>query len=183
MPLGDPDAVRVGGLRVAFYTEDGETATSDDTAAAVREAAEALRQAGALVTERCPTNVGRDALELTRRYWGWNELEGGGPFSCLPTGMGSAPTCSRSWKRSRSSSARPRPLPRPSRRRSRDDVQLHTPVLAHRTALPRRAFRPFARGLPIGVQTVGRMWREDQAVAAARSIETTIGGWRQPPKT
>jgi len=35
-------------------------------------------------------------------------------------------------------------------------------------------------GLPIGVQIVGRVWREDQAVAAARSIETTIGGWRQP---
>ncbi len=35
-------------------------------------------------------------------------------------------------------------------------------------------------GLPIGVQIVGRAWREDQAVAAARSIETTIGGWRQP---
>jgi amidase len=35
-------------------------------------------------------------------------------------------------------------------------------------------------GLPIGVQTVGRVWREDQAVAAARTIETTIGGWRRP---
>jgi len=35
-------------------------------------------------------------------------------------------------------------------------------------------------GLPIGVQIVGGLWREDRAVAAARSIETTIGGWRQP---
>ena len=35
-------------------------------------------------------------------------------------------------------------------------------------------------GLPIGVQVVGRVWREDHAVAAARSIETTIGGWLQP---
>ena len=35
-------------------------------------------------------------------------------------------------------------------------------------------------GLPIGVQIVGRVWREDLAVAAARSIEATVGGWRQP---
>jgi amidase len=38
-------------------------------------------------------------------------------------------------------------------------------------------------GLPIGVQIVGRVWRDDQAVAAARSIETTIGGWRPPSRT
>jgi amidase len=24
-----------------------------------------------------PANVGRDALDITRRYWEWNELEGG----------------------------------------------------------------------------------------------------------
>jgi amidase len=35
-------------------------------------------------------------------------------------------------------------------------------------------------GLPIGVQIVGRVWREDQAVAAGRTIQTMIGGWRRP---
>ena len=77
VPLGDSGAARLGGLQVAFYTEDGETATTPDTAAAVREAAEALRQSGARVSERCPANVGRDALDITRRYWDWNDLEGG----------------------------------------------------------------------------------------------------------
>ena len=77
VPLGDPAAVPLDGLRVAFYTDDGETATTPDTAAAVRDAAEALRQSGARVTERCPANVGRDALDITWRYWGWDDLEGG----------------------------------------------------------------------------------------------------------
>jgi amidase len=36
-------------------------------------------------------------------------------------------------------------------------------------------------GLPIGVQVVSRVWREDVAIAAARHIEATIGGWRRPP--
>jgi amidase len=36
-------------------------------------------------------------------------------------------------------------------------------------------------GLPIGVQVVGRAWREDQAIAAARCIEAALGGWRPPP--
>jgi amidase len=36
-------------------------------------------------------------------------------------------------------------------------------------------------GLPIGVQLVARPWREDVALAAARRIETALGGWQPPP--
>jgi amidase len=32
-------------------------------------------------------------------------------------------------------------------------------------------------GLPIGVQIVARPWREDVALAIARHVETTMGGW------
>ncbi len=35
--------------------------------------------------------------------------------------------------------------------------------------------------LPIGVQMVARPWREDVALAVARYIETTFGGWQCPP--
>jgi len=31
------------------------------------------------------------------------------------------------------------------------------------------------------VQVVGRAWREDRAIAAARCIEAALGGWRPPP--
>jgi Asp-tRNA(Asn)/Glu-tRNA(Gln) amidotransferase A subunit family amidase len=36
-------------------------------------------------------------------------------------------------------------------------------------------------GLPIGVQVVGRTWREHEAIAAARCIEDALGGWCPPP--
>ena len=35
-------------------------------------------------------------------------------------------------------------------------------------------------GLPIGVQTVARPWREDVALAAAHYLETTLGGYIRP---
>jgi amidase len=36
-------------------------------------------------------------------------------------------------------------------------------------------------GLPIGVQIISRPWREDIALAIARHLEQTLGGWRRPP--
>jgi amidase len=36
-------------------------------------------------------------------------------------------------------------------------------------------------GLPIGVQVVGRPWREDVVLAIAKRIETALGGYRPPP--
>jgi amidase len=36
-------------------------------------------------------------------------------------------------------------------------------------------------GLPIGVQVVGPVWREDVALAVAGYLELTVGGWRRPP--
>jgi amidase len=38
-----------------------------------------------------------------------------------------------------------------------------------------------SEGLPIGVQVVARLWREDVALAVAHYIETALGGWK-PPK-
>jgi amidase len=35
-------------------------------------------------------------------------------------------------------------------------------------------------GLPIGIQIVGRPWREDVVLAAAAFLEKQLGGW-QPP--
>ncbi len=35
-------------------------------------------------------------------------------------------------------------------------------------------------GLPIGVQVVVRLWREDVALAVVQHIETVLGGWQRP---
>jgi amidase len=182
MPLGDPAAVSLSGLRVAFYTDDGETATTPDTASAIREAAAALRQSGARVIERCPSNVTRDALELTRRYWGWSDLDGGGTVRLLAD-----------WDRFRTNMLAfmdsvelilcpTAPTPAPLQGEGLETM-FHYTLPYSLTGQP-CVVVPSGRsgdGLPIAVQIVARAWREDQAVAAAQCIETTLGGWRQPP--
>ena len=45
-------------------------------------------------------------------------------------------------------------------------------------AVVRAATSP--QGLPIGIQCVAQPWREDIALAAARQIESEIGGWQSP---
>ena len=181
VPMGDSGAVPLDGLRVAFYTDDGETDTTPDTAAAVRDAAEALRQSGAEMTERCPANVGRGALDLTRRYWGWNDLEGGKSVQLLAD-----------WDRFRSDMLAfmesvdlilcpTAPTPAPLHGHGADTMFNYT--LPYSLTGQPCVVVPSGRsgdGLPIGVQIVGRVWREDQALAAARNIETAIGGWRRP---
>jgi fatty acid amide hydrolase len=63
MPLGDPGAVDVSRLRIAYYTDDGTFMVAPAVRRAVREAANALRSQGAQVTAWSPPDVGH-AMEL-----------------------------------------------------------------------------------------------------------------------
>jgi fatty acid amide hydrolase len=57
MPLGDPGAVKVSRLRVAYYTDDGTFQVAPAVRRAVLEAAEVLRSCGAQVTAWTPPDV------------------------------------------------------------------------------------------------------------------------------
>jgi amidase len=57
MPLGDPQAVQLAGLRVAFYTDDGLAAPTPETVQTVQTAAQTLAEAGLLVEEARPPGV------------------------------------------------------------------------------------------------------------------------------
>jgi fatty acid amide hydrolase len=63
LPLGDPASVDLSQLRVATYDDDGTFAVAPAVRRAVREAAAALEQAGAQVSEWLPPQVPH-ALEL-----------------------------------------------------------------------------------------------------------------------
>ena len=63
VPLGDPTQVDLQGLRVAFHTDNGIVAPTDDIAGVVRDAARVLADAGALVVEARPP-VPADAYGL-----------------------------------------------------------------------------------------------------------------------
>lgn len=55
VPLGDPADVDLSELRVCFYADNGSRPASDETAAAVRAAADVLRDRGASVSEDLPS--------------------------------------------------------------------------------------------------------------------------------
>lgn len=57
VPLRDPRAVAIKGLRVALHTENGIMPASADVAAVVKNAAKSLADAGAIVEEKIPTGI------------------------------------------------------------------------------------------------------------------------------
>jgi amidase len=57
MPLADPRAVDLGGLRSAFYTHNDVVSPTSETVDVVRTAASALSDAGCIVTEDRPPEV------------------------------------------------------------------------------------------------------------------------------
>jgi len=57
MPLGDPRAVRLPRLRVAFHTDNGIFSPTSETATAVIAAAKACGEAGMIVEEKRPNGI------------------------------------------------------------------------------------------------------------------------------
>ncbi len=64
MPVADPATVKLKGLRVAYFTDNGIAAPTPEVAAVVQAAAAALAVAGAHVTEARPPGI-----ETTRDTW------------------------------------------------------------------------------------------------------------------
>lgn len=83
-PLLDPSAVDVGGLRVAWFADNGIRPPTPETAAAVRTAVEAIAATGATTVEQVPPDVvdARPAWEAVVRAdgfaWLWRLIERAG---------------------------------------------------------------------------------------------------------
>jgi amidase len=209
MPLGDPQAVSLQGLRVAMYTRNGILAATPETVAAVQRAATALTEAGAHVHDDRPPLLERaEALynalsDADGRAWVRRLLQQAGTTAVHPR------------LQQRLEEARPLPvgdftalLEEVDRCRSALLTFLHAydlilcPVCAfpappHGTTLSIPSYTgvynltgwPGAvvrggtspEGLPIGVQLVARPWREDVALAVAQYLEGALGGWQRPP--
>jgi amidase len=79
MPLGDPATVGIKGLRIAFHTDNGIEPPSAEIAQAVRSAAKALSDAGAIVEEARPPGV-EQTYEI---YLGLFTADGGAGIEAL----------------------------------------------------------------------------------------------------
>ena len=75
-PLGDTDAVKLAGLKVATYTDNGAMTPNEDVAQVVNTAADAVAAAGATVTTALPEAIS-DAIAIIPRL---REAEGGSPI-------------------------------------------------------------------------------------------------------
>lgn len=180
MPLGDPAAVRLSGLRVAFYADDGQASPTPEIVRAVKESAQALADAGLLVREARPACL-PESRGITERYWGMGELSGAEVEALFLD-----------WDRFRSAMlafmaeydlivcpADYRPAARHDEEAEwRFNYTLPFSLAGWPCAVVRAGTSP--EGLPIGVQLAARPWREDVALAAAQQVETALGGWRPP---
>jgi amidase len=182
-PLGDPARVVLKGLRVAFHTDNGIAPPTREVAAAVVASAWALEAAGAVVEERTPPDLA-ESWAVTHEYWRWCREEGN---------VADYVRFLARWDRYRVTlasflegydlilcpvEAYPAPV-----------IGANTPPMFTYTtpfslvgwpaAVVRAGTSP--EGLPLSVQSVAGPLHDDIALAAARIIESALGGW-QPPR-
>lgn len=191
--LGDPAAVDVATLRVAWFTHMGGATPTSETAAAVQGAARALAACGARVEEMRPPCID-ESLPITLTHW-----------------QRTASLSLRDWLPDRTSALTADAIERSTfawerfQRSMLEFMQGYDVILAPTAATPAPAHRPLApedfiymlpysltgqpvavvrcatspEGLPIGVQVAGGVYRDDVALAVAARLEASFGGW--PP--
>jgi amidase len=207
MPIGDPTAIALDDLRIAFYADNGITAPTPETVAAVGAAVSALADRGASLTEARPPGAesskalwielmmadgGAAVRDLLRRL-GTQRMHRFTEWTQQKDAVSSAELMQAlvRWSQLRSSNlaffdnfdaivcpVNATPATRHDEP-TRFDYTYHYNLLGWPVVVVRCGLSP--EGLPIGVQVVAAPWREDIAVAVAGLIETEIGGWHAPP--
>jgi amidase len=209
MPLGDPDAVRLHSLRVAFYTDNGILTPSPDIRTVVRQAAALLEKEGLPVTEVRPSGIEQSYETVMALYF----ADGGASVRRLlqeagttehtfpwlsavqPVTMSQLDALVVKWDKMRSTMlfffkdydvivCPVIAFPALLHGAVGEDLRPASYTMTYNlTGWPSAVVRggTSAEGLPIGVQIVAHPWREDVALAVARHLETALGGWQCPP--
>ncbi len=207
VPLGDPAAVTVRGLRVAHFTTLAPLEPTPETAAVVASAVDALGRAGATVRPFAPV----DAALLYEKYMAVLYGDGGAAVSRILERWGTVDSPLRD--RLRRSPALPgaeitalfewldrwksrmlglfaehdaivcpvnvAPAPRHG---TFDRASAVYTQIFNVTGWPSTAVRAGTskEGLPIGVQVVAHPWREDVSLALAGLLEKSLGPFAGP---
>jgi amidase len=207
-PLQDSARVNLRGLRVAMHVTNGFAPPTPATQAAVRDAARVLLGRGARVEERTPPGLA-ESFDLYGQIMfadggSWMTRlaqEPGMRGGSLQPATRSRPASDLSRLIEQMDGVRSRML---SFMENIDIIlcPVHSqPAVRHGgtsapefgrgdsysvafnvTGWPAASVRVAAspEGLPIGVQVVGRPWREDQVFAVAKVLEAELGGWKRP---
>ena len=208
MPIELSTRTSVKTLRGTFHTDNGISAPDQETVAAVVKAVRVLERAGMQFEELRPPGIG-ETMEVFMDLMNWdggawrNHLlkQAGSEAAERQAARGKQNLSAEHligmidrWDRYRARMlgflapydllicpANARPAMRHGS--SQDNLDAFSHTIAYSltdwpAAVVRAATSP--QGLPIGIQCVAQPWREDIALAAARQIESEIGGWQSP---
>jgi amidase len=192
VPLAEWRLVRLGSLRVAWYTAcpDGEPAPA--VARAVEAAAAVLASSGLTVQEAQPPAV-EQTYEITREYWNrpepesWEEWDAG--EQTVLSSLAVEQHLFR-WDRFRRAllawmepfDAVLTPAAQlPARPHDEEPGHIAYTLTYSLVGYPAAVVRcgTSEEGMPVGVQIVAQPWRDDVALALAAWLEKELGGWQQ----
>ena len=208
MPFGDPGAVDIKKLRVAFHTDNGIVSPSAETANAVRKAATLLDREGAQVEEIRPNGIEQSydimmgllsadgGASVRRLLNDAGTIEHTLPWleSAQPVGATQFDELIMKWYTFRSDmlhffkdfdvilcpvNASPA-LPHGS---VNSDLMAFSYTMTYNlTGWPASVVRAGTSpdGLPIGLQIVAQPWREEVSLAVAGYFEKAFGGFQLP---
>lgn len=207
-PIGDPEQVDIQALKVAYHVDNGIVAPSDETADAVRGAANLLADRGLLVEEDRPVGVER-TYEI---MMGLLAADGGASIRRLlrdsgttehsipwlkfasPTDFDSFDALMMDWAKFRSSMMAifanfdvilcpVNALPAVHHGVLRDDLRAFSYSMSYNlTGFPAVVIRggTSPEGLPIGIQIIAKPWHEEVALAVAAYLENALGPFDGP---
>jgi len=208
MPIHDPRRVDVSKLRVAYYYSAPIGDSTPDTQAVIKQAVDALRDAGAQVTEdmhpyykeliaiRTGLNAaeGRATVRRLADKWGSKTLSGANNF--VPNGTTTEEMTEmlenldhyRSamllWFQSYDVIVCPNAVSPATLLSDVGPANLYYNSIYNIAGWPAGVVRGGTSaegGLPIGVHIIAHPWREDVVMATATFIESKLGGYKRPP--
>jgi amidase len=196
VPLADWRNVDLRGMRVATFDQFAKATPDAGTRSAVLAACQALRDAGALVEESLPPRID-EVWDITMTYWGrvgsvslteWSPpREHTLTVDQIERGMfvwGRLRREQLGWLQSFDAVVCPAsPAPAMLLSEKHDPKPFVYTLPFSLTGWPVVVVRAgtSAGGMPIGVQIAAQPWRDDVALAAARQVEISLGGWQRPP--
>ncbi len=221
VPVGDPSAVDISRLCVAFYPNNGLNPPTAEMEALVKRCAKLFEDAGCRVTHDMPPKMSElagarsDFSSTTGGYLTRKLLERAGtkePYPHLPMGGEEKPTADLTRFAEELDAARSeqlawfenydiilcpgslraalpldRDVPPPPPPPSKDGKPRRSPYylgVYNSNGWPAGVVRAGTSnedpGMPLGVQVIGRPWRDDQVIAALAYIERQLGGYRRP---
>ena len=196
MPLGEPAAVPISALRVAWYTDVPGATPTPAAVAAVDAAVRALRDAGADVSEAAPPRLD-ESMPITIAYWSRVQSSSLTEWAPHRSSTLTADAIERSifeWERFRASMLRfmgdydvivcPATAGVAPEHRALTSEDFAYTLPYSLTRYPVVVLRCGAdSGMPVGVQIVASAWHDHVALAAAMRVEDALGGWAAPART